>query len=449
MKLIATLILAAHICTTSVLGAEVPAAVSKYDTGERPGEITPAEARAFFADQSLTLHKLYREGLPGERDHETPTWEELVYLYYYEDRGVEPGGLPTDATYFQYASYLIEIGYEGGEHPELGEESARAMPIAQFAKLYVPAKPEPNLLLPRGLNPFSESETVRFGLLLRDSGDAGVLAAPLYLAAATPKQQTALLKSANGAKLSYTHNLRDDDTTWYAKGALIAPLVFTDPAGPLQLSTAALSIDFDRQGTTADGAPERSELTAKLTGVFEFGDDRTELLGNTTKGTAHTLTLSAAYATDFDFESSTVAAEAIYTPTPFDNRWAIGRIRNDLLWGTLGLRWRPEAVLRYGTTLDAGDVASLEDNDVFLRIGPRASVDLYPSWAERLSVTMSYEYLAGLVGNEETVDQFSAKLKWDLIPNGQLALEAEYLVGESPLLASDTETVSVALSLKY
>ena len=104
-----------------------------------------------------------------------------------------------------------------------------------------------------------------------------------------------------------------------------------------------------------------------------------------------------------------------------------------------------------GTVLNAGEKPTLDEEDKFVRLGPRLELEFWPTaeLLERFSFNLKMRYLWGLSGGPSTSHLWEAGLNFRLDENGHVQLQGEYRNGEVPLTNEQTETFLVGLGVKF
>ena len=271
------------------------------------------------------------------------------------------------------------------------------------------------------------------GILIRRSHEViTVLEAPEKLGKAQP------------ARFSYTRDFNDDSDTWQATGAILRPFrIYTSQKVVREKSWLTAinlvpSISFDRVNNEKEDSEDVNSLVFRLGGEIELGG----------LFDLQYTRLFLTYASDFSFESSVGAIEFEWEPVLLNFGIGTGRY---ILGGALEYRLRPILHTEYGKTFDAGDKDDLEEDDDFFRIGPKLQLGIWPQakGLRRVSLSLKWDYLEGLVGKPGNSSLFEAALGYQLDKLGHFVLEFSYRNGDIPLTQEDTETFAVGLGVKF
>lgn len=279
-----------------------------------------------------------------------------------------------------------------------------------------------------------------------------------------------------GASLSFSRDIKNGDNTWQGKGSVILPFIFNVDGSPdpeWQMISYGLipSVSYEGLDTQGDLANEKDSLVYRVGGFLNFGgpvplgepnnpidDGRLE----------NRLRFFATYGTDYHHDISIPAGEFEYEP-----RYDTG--------GTFALGY--PRVLLYRKGYDVADAdfdqstdtlltyqlrtifktvgGSVEDNDgsaalesgSFVRTGLVTELKFDPLFAERLSLTMRYQYLFALEGSDDAPDRVDATLGWALWQNKEtnqkFSLTATYVNGAMDLRQKDEESFLIGLGLTY
>lgn len=251
------------------------------------------------------------------------------------------------------------------------------------------------------------------------------------------QESEASFKMAQSAIFSYRRDFEEESDIWEARGAVAYPLLEAT-------STAVLaSISLDRSEDESDDGSETNSFVPRLSfeRLFESQGRSIPSLYFRAAG---------AYASDFDFDSSVVAAEAelepVYLPL------GIGILRDvPLIRDILEYRVRPVLHFEYGTVLAAGGKQGLESGDTFARLGPQLRFELLPKFdaGRRTSVFVRYDFLADLSSDSDHIEMFEVGGKYELDEAGLVSLEASYRNGEIALVRDSVEIFAVQLGLKF
>jgi hypothetical protein len=100
---------------------------------------------------------------------------------------------------------------------------------------------------------------------------------------------------------------------------------------------------------------------------------------------------------------------------------------------------------------DNGDKQTIDDDERFLRVGPKLGLEIWPTadLLERLTLYARWSYLRGLIGDPQNSDLLDTGATFRIDDIGHALLELNYRNGEIPLAQDKTETFSVGLGLKF
>jgi hypothetical protein len=277
------------------------------------------------------------------------------------------------------------------------------------------------------------------------------------------KDQPQSAKDLKGASFSYQHDFKADIDTWAAKGALIFPFLGRSNAtphlgDPLVFTTYGVipSVSFDREVNGADKSKDVDSL------IFRAGFFAKMMSGGFLR--AQTFRIFGTYGTDFELKSETPAVEFEWEPVLFfGKRLGTGsthsllekRISDDELKTTLAYQLRAYLHGEYGRTVDAGGMTGVPEQD-FFRIGPRLELTLDPLFSDRVTASMSYEYLADVVGTTLHRHHFKASAEYritteeDAKKNPYLpifGIKATYEDGGLDLTKEEVRTLLVGLAI--
>jgi len=284
-----------------------------------------------------------------------------------------------------------------------------------------------------------------------------------------PTISTASEKASDltGALLSYTRDFKARSDAWAAKGALLFPFNFTQDVNYVstQLKATGIipSVSFDRETNSADTTKNVDSLIfrvgtyAVVTGVGPF--------------TSLTFRCFGTYGTDFNFQSSTPAAEFELEPAYSDNRFfGIGRrvglfhVANpDAVPGEPGtasttlVNYRLRAYLHaaYGRTVNAGNKTGVSEED-FFRIGPNLELKFDKLFTDHFTLKIAFQHFVDVVGNSSNHNLLSIEPEFIFNPNDQTAttfskpvisLKASYQNGGVDLTEEKVRTLYVGLGV--
>lgn len=283
--------------------------------------------------------------------------------------------------------------------------------------------------------------TAPFGLRIRRAHDSWSVL----------KSGTAFAK-AKGALVSYSRDLEASTDTWQVRAALLRPFgpkkAKAPVPGEFMLTDWAVtpSLAVDRVETSSASIKDADSLTFKLDGEWEFFGPPKRV---PSPFNLRYFRLGAAFATDSNLRSKTLALQADYQPVR--TNWGISGPRYFPRFH-FGFRLDPLIHAEVGRTFDAGDKVNLDDDDTFFRLGPALELNLWPytkTALDRALLRVSYRFLGGLTGEPDTTDLFEAALAYHFDELGHWALEINYRLGETPLVADDVDTLAIGLTIKY
>jgi hypothetical protein len=274
-----------------------------------------------------------------------------------------------------------------------------------------------------------------FGLMLRrEAEDFTILSQPEEFS------------KSKGAHFGFTRDILNDNDVWQAQGALIRPFVFEDTSLPSFLSgivsamTLAPAIVFDRSTTQNNSAQDVNLLQFKLVSETEL--ENLPLLDF--------LYFRAIpfYATDFDFRSSQLGGQVQLEPLQLD--WGIG-VSKKVPGLPVEFRLRPILNAEFGSVLDAGAKANLQDDERFFRVGPFLDLEIWPTakYLDRVSFNVSWKYLEGFSGSPGASHLFETTASIRLDELGYAQFEISYAKGDVPLTDEKKDIFSIGLGLKF
>jgi hypothetical protein len=278
--------------------------------------------------------------------------------------------------------------------------------------------------------------------------------------------QPATAKDLKGAAFSYQHDSKISKDIWIAKGALLFPFTgattfaphLGDPPG-LHTYGFIPSVSFHRETHDEDGSKNIDSL------IFRGG-----LFAKYTSGIwlrAQTIRVFATYGTDFNFKSSTPAAEFEYEPVIFfkDSRFGIGSTYSlhevsdpESPTGTrTNLAYLLRAYLHgeYGETTDPGDKIGVS-TETFFRVGPRFELRLDPLFTDHFAVGFAYQQFHSITGTSahrrhllmEAEYRFTTERDQEKNPSIPIiSLKATYERGGIDLTKEDVRTFFVGLGV--
>jgi len=249
------------------------------------------------------------------------------------------------------------------------------------------------------------------------------------------KEYAARLSSKDPATISYFDS-NDKGRGIQAQGVIAR--AFMPWKAPVSFVPA---IEFDRLSSDKDGVAEVDSLrfrAALAYNTYDQPDPWKQFL----------FSASALYGTNFDFDRSAWQLESDLTG------YMLGQgVFMDV--GPLPLRMRYQVSL-HGEYGDGLDDAKLKETD-FARLGPRASLDLVPSFDEsspvswlnsRLHFSTKYSYYFNL-GDGFDYELLNTSLNWRLDQWGHAKLKLEYQYGYIPLTGTKTDTVSFGIGIIF
>lgn len=246
------------------------------------------------------------------------------------------------------------------------------------------------------------------------------------------KKKDDAFKKSKGAVLSYTRDEDAETNAVQAEGALGFPFRIADV--DVLASVTVNRIKDDGEDTVDSLVWGLS--TASYTGPL-LGFENSALLWKVSYATDHRFD-SAVYAGEVDWEPT---IQSFGTPIPMDFGLPLA--------GTVSARLRPTLHAEFGRTDDAGENEKLEDNDGFMRWGPRVELGIWPHSVRSLSLSAIYAHLESENASEvdEDSDYFKASLEYALGKN--TGLSVSYRNGVEPLTREDAETFIVGLTFKF
>jgi hypothetical protein len=249
------------------------------------------------------------------------------------------------------------------------------------------------------------------------------------------EEEDTSLNKGDPASFSFARGFGGKGDTWSAEGTVMRPF----PLGGANTYLAMVPSVYFQRVTTEKKDDEEVDC-------LKFGLGA--LLG-TTKGPSRydSVSLSAGYATDFDFKSGVGTLELDWLPVV---GWRPLGVERKHYVGFLSYRSRVILSARYWNCFNAGEKKDLKDNEgeESFQIGPCLRFELWPLQKafDRLKLTVEWTYWQGLSGEPDHIKYLDAALSLFLDPN--FSLEAHYRDGREPDTLDDVEDVTVGLGVK-
>ncbi len=181
--------------------------------------------------------------------------------------------------------------------------------------------------------------------------------------------------------------------------------------------------------------------------VFLFGAVSGQSGGNYLDGLIQRFFFN--WSTDSSFISSTPALRYQWEPI-FDLPGS--GIPYWLLGGQLRFRWTALIDTWAGVTLDKGENQNLTKEEIFWRVGPRLSLDVWPfpiALNERLSLAANWTYLQGIEGGPSDLDYLDTSAAWMLDAKGHLSIKLGYQSGRLLESLQRIDTFTLGLGGKF
>ncbi|HEX7181340.1 MAG TPA: EF-hand domain-containing protein [Thermoanaerobaculia bacterium] len=253
---------------------------------------------------------------------------------------------------------------------------------------------------------------------------------------------------AEPALLAYARDRKEDSSQWQVQGALLRPFFLHEAAAgsSSRLSAVLLvpSVSFDRLGTTEEDE-EGGEIDSL---VFRLGVDFETIPKKASPFfDLQNYRFYLSYATDFSWDSDVRALEIEWEPQMLSA--GIGMYRS--LGKSFPLSCRGRIILHVegGEVHDGGDNPDLVEDESFLRIGPKAQLDLQPDFYKRLTLSLGWDHHYGISGEPGRTELATIGLSWALDTSEHVSLEAVFQNGQLPLTLEETETIEVGIGLKF
>jgi hypothetical protein len=250
-------------------------------------------------------------------------------------------------------------------------------------------------------------------------------------------------KNAKPALLTFTRNIESNQNSFIAKGAIMRPIRIysaesASPSNEMYLSTIVFTPSLTINRTVS---PDKTKET----------DSQQWRMGADVETAAGWIALQnfrvfAAYATDFEWKSKVVGAEFQWEPT-FDTYGSGSYWR--LIDPVLDIRWRLYPHFEYGYVVDAGEKTNIKTGDTYFRLGPKATLDVYPVFAPGFVLSIQYAYLAGITGTPRVSRMFDPALSYQIDSQGHIVLQVEYSFGQVPLTEENVESLTVGVGIKF
>lgn len=160
--------------------------------------------------------------------------------------------------------------------------------------------------------------------------------------------------------------------------------------------------------------------------------------------------VSGYWKTDSRGDSRIVGGSAEWEPINLNA--AIGVARR-LLDTPVQFRWSPILHVEAEKVLNAGTLTSVTTGDVYARVGPILSADIFFAQGplENLVFNFQYRYLWNLAdsGSAKDIHYFQASAAYNLDSTGNIALSATYRDGVTPGNSTQVKDFKTGLTVKY
>ena len=90
-----------------------------------------------------------------------------------------------------------------------------------------------------------------------------------------------------------------------------------------------------------------------------------------------------------------------------------------------------------------------QNNNSFLKLGPKVGCTLVPTFLPNLSLFGNYTYMWEAANGERDFDYLETGFRWTLDQAEQIFLEGKYRFGQLPAKYTDIDLFQIALSLKF
>ena len=253
-------------------------------------------------------------------------------------------------------------------------------------------------------------------------------------------------RRAKGATLSFSRNIGENENMWTLRGAILRPFRKSTDRAPnsskmvLTSYSFSPSLSFDRVKHSKNHENDIDSLVFRLGLEIEYGGGGLFQL--------QYFRINLGYATDFDFGGSVPVGEIQWEPVK--SGWGIGTSR-EFLCGLLEYRFRGILHAEAGTILKADEKSTMEEDDEFMRLGPKVELVFWPTaeLLHRVSLSLKMRYLWGLTGNPTTGKLWEAGLNYRLDDKGHVQLQAEYRNGHVGFTEGESETFLVGVGIKF
>jgi hypothetical protein len=266
-------------------------------------------------------------------------------------------------------------------------------------------------------------------------------------------------QAANPAIASFSRNYLSNSNQWILKGAIFYPITIFKNADNLLYLVPSVSADREFNNETTTNSVD--SLIFRLGSVYSH-------LGTNSYANIGTLRLAGDYATDTDFRSLVAAVEGDWEPDlGIFNRFGIDKIEifsgNEMYSPLFGIRsiylpkirWTTAFHTEYGYTVKKGTKQQLAGDPSSLRVGPILTLSIQPFPAitamqlNKFQVSLSYEYLDGLVGSPVGSHDFKFQGTYPILGSDNISLTAAYEDGLTPIVKDHIKSFNFGLGVKF
>jgi hypothetical protein len=234
----------------------------------------------------------------------------------------------------------------------------------------------------------------------------------------------------NPAQISFTRDLQADNEILAIGGTLMWPLQLSSDKRLLGVP----SVTINKVTNENDPAKETDSLTWR----FGFDHEREGRAG------LYYLRVNPTWTTDTDFDLDIRGLEAQFeTSSVFPGSGRMVYTKNEVI----GLRWRAMLHAEYGKVEDAAGNASLIEGESFTRIGIKTKGLLVLGGTDRVTLGLSWEYLARVSGDLRDRKLFASTLGYSIDEDGHFLLQTTYTNGDPSAALEDQELWTVGKRL--
>lgn len=239
---------------------------------------------------------------------------------------------------------------------------------------------------------------------------------------------------AKPAQIAFSRDIEADNEVLTFNGALMWPLRLRPDIGLLGVPSVTIN------KVTNDRLPEKGTDSM----VFRFGLDL-ERQGAKPESLNY-WRLNPTWTTDTDTDLSVRGLEAQWEPTGYLPGQSNAYFVNG---GPIGIRWRSILHVEYGNVADNAGNESLIEGEDFLRAGLKLESLFVPRSTDRISLGLSWHYLANVSGDFRDRKLFAAALSASLDAEKHFSLQAKYTNGDTSAALENQQLWTIGLGIIF